>query len=66
MKVTHDSPAVRKGQFLWMDENSRKTYLEALNRRISEGYYYSEKILSKVVEDLAPMMGEVAINDLTH
>jgi hypothetical protein len=47
-----------------MDEDSRKSYLEALNRKIVEGYYFSDSILGKVVEDLAPLMGEPAMNEL--
>jgi len=52
------SPNIRAGRFSWMDEQSKKRYLTALNSKISEGYFSSEKILLKVVDELAPVFSE--------
>ena len=59
-----DSPNVRKGRFLWMDDSSKKSYLESLNQKIATRYFFSDAILSKVVEDLTPLFGESAVSDL--
>jgi hypothetical protein len=64
MDRSNSATAIRKGRFLWMDESSRKSYIEALNRKIAEGYFFSDTILTKVVDDLAPIMGEAVDNDL--
>jgi len=44
----------RQGRFLWMPESSRRDYLASLRRKIEEGYFFSEPILSRLAEDLAP------------
>jgi hypothetical protein len=49
---------VRQGRFLWMSETAQRDYLTTLKQRISEGYYYSDGILSRIAEDLAPMYAE--------
>jgi hypothetical protein len=43
------------GRFMWMDDSAKKEYLSSLNKKISEGYYSSDRILSNIVEDLAPV-----------
>jgi hypothetical protein len=37
-----------------MPESSRRDYLASLRRKIEEGYFFSEPILSRLAEDLAP------------
>jgi hypothetical protein len=49
----------RKGQFLWMDPPARNNYLQNLKAKISEDYFFSESVLSKIVDDLAPIIDEV-------
>jgi hypothetical protein len=46
-----------------MDEKSRKSYLSKLAKKISEGYFYSETILSKVVDELAPVFDDTVSYD---
>jgi hypothetical protein len=58
MEVRNDSPHMKTGRFLWMDTNSKKLYLEALNKKIVEGYFFSEQILSKIVDDMAPVFND--------
>lgn len=64
VKERRESPNIKTGRFLWMQEKSRKQYLAALNKKISEGYYSSENTLSKVVDELAPIFNENVNNDM--
>jgi len=41
-----------------MDEKSRNNYLLALTKKISEGYFCSEMILAKVVDEIAPVFDD--------
>jgi hypothetical protein len=52
------SPNIRTGRFLWMDEKSRNNYLSVLSKKISEGYFSSEMILTKVVDEIAPVFDD--------
>jgi hypothetical protein len=50
----------RRGQFLWMEPTARSRYVENLKKKITEGYYYSDNVVSKVVEEIAPILDEIA------
>ena len=54
---------LRRGQFLWMDQAAQRRYLQNLKRRIAEGYYDSDRVFSKVVEDIAPVLEEIIAGD---
>jgi hypothetical protein len=41
-----------------MDEKSRNKYLSVLSKKISEGYFSSEMILTKVVDEIAPVFDD--------
>ena len=56
---------VRKGRFLWMDPPEQHRYLEALARRISAGYYFSDKILGEIVDEIAPIVEENVEQELS-
>jgi hypothetical protein len=58
VETRSESPNIRSGRFLWMDEQSKKRYLAALNKKITEGYFSSEQIIGKIVEELAPVFNE--------
>jgi hypothetical protein len=58
MKSGNDNPNLRRGQFIWRDEASQKRYVESITGRIQAGYYSSDKVLSKIVEELAPALSE--------
>jgi hypothetical protein len=62
MDTGKQNTANRKGQFLWMEPSARTSYLQTLKKKISDGFYYSESVLSKVAEDLTPILEEVATN----
>ena len=49
---------VRQGRFLWMDEEDRHRYISDLKEKIARGYYFSDTILGKVVEEIAPVIDE--------
>jgi hypothetical protein len=51
---------VRQGRFLWMSETAQRDYLVTLKQKISEGFFFSEAILSKISEDLAPTYVEAS------
>ena len=53
-----ENPNIRKGQFLWKDESEQRGYIEKLTRRISEGYYFSDKVLTDIVDELAPVFND--------
>ena len=58
VETRRDSPNIRTGRFLCMDEQSKKHYLDVLNKKIADGYFSSETILTKVVEEIAPVFNE--------
>ena len=58
MKHRTASTNIRTGRFLWMDEQSKKCYLTALVEKIEKGYFSSDQILLKVVDELAPVFSE--------
>jgi hypothetical protein len=63
MKALPLNPAVRKGQFLWMEPSAKETYLKKLKQRISDGYYFSEQIFTKIVDELTPVLEEIALRE---
>ncbi len=59
MDSQNPAPTLRKGKFLSLDTPARKAYLEELRERICEGYYFTDCILSRVAEELTPILAEV-------
>ena len=59
MNSQHPNPAVRKGQFLWKDPQTQTMYLKTLKKRIAEGYYFRDKIFSRVADEIAPVLDEI-------
>ena len=35
----------------------------SLKKKIEEGYYYSEKVISRIVEEIAPVMNDIVDQD---
>ena len=58
----HTPSGVRKGKFQWMNEESKQRFLEQLSERIAAGYYFSDPIIAKVVDEIAPVI-EDSIDD---
>lgn len=58
--------AVRKGQFLWRDEESRTRYLDALRARIAEGFFFGDSVLTGIVEELAPVLNDVTQREISR
>ena len=63
MDHQHSGTTLRKGQFLWMEPAARNAYLQKLKERISEGYYYTDSIFSKIADELAPVLEETVAAD---
>lgn len=57
------NPALRRGQFIWMDEGPRKNYIDELKKKISNGFYSSDKVISKIVEEIAPVLNDTVNHD---
>ncbi|NLD99628.1 MAG: hypothetical protein GX640_07115 [Fibrobacter sp.] len=53
----------RRGQFLWMNGPDKERYLRCLKKKISEGYFNSELILNKIVEEIAPVLAETVSDE---
>jgi hypothetical protein len=54
---------VRHGRFLWMPEQSRKDYLNALREKIESHYFFSDSVFVQLAEDLAPLYIESTGSD---
>lgn len=54
-KVNNSS---RRGQFLWMENSAQEKYVDQLKEKIKNGHYFSEQIITKIVEELAPVMAD--------
>lgn len=55
--------AVRKGRFLWLEPESRNSYINGLKSRIADGFYFGDTIIACIVDELAPVLNEVAERD---
>ncbi len=60
-----DSPNIRKGRFLWMDKHSQGRYLSQLRRKIEAGYFQTEEILDRIVDEIAPAINDSVERDLS-
>jgi len=60
-----ESPNIRTGRFLWMDESERRQYLSDLRSRMDEGFFFREEIVSKIVEDIAPVLNDCMEGELS-
>lgn len=60
MKTSSPNPSLRQGRFLWMDEPDQRKYLTELKKKIADGFYSSDKVISRIVEEIAPVLNEIA------
>lgn len=63
MEPHQKNSANRRGQFLWMDPEDQHAYLNILKHRISEGYYFTERVFTRIVDDIAPILEKAAAGD---
>lgn len=63
MEIKNDFPNVRRGKFLWMEKSAQKSYIDSLKRKINEGYFQTDNVLSKIAEDLTPVFGDTTYKD---
>ena len=49
----------RLGKFLWRNsKEDQEEYLNQLKSKIEQGFYSSEMVLSSLVEEIAPSLGD--------
>jgi hypothetical protein len=58
MPPVPENPNIRKGQFLWKEERERRQYVESLSRKIADGYYFKDDVLSQIVDEIAPVFSD--------
>ncbi len=58
MNQQNSNSSIRKGRFLWMDAEARSQYLAELNKKIRDGYFYSEDITEQIVGEIAPAFND--------
>ena len=63
MEQAARNPSLRQGRFFGMDEETKKKYISMIKRRISDGYYFSEKVMTYVVDEIAPVLNESIEDD---
>ncbi len=63
MKAPPKNPAIRQGRFIWMDESTKKNYLSTLKKRIEEGYYFSDNVITRIVDEIAPVINDTIEHD---
>lgn len=61
VKMEHiiDSPNVRKGRFLWMEQREKESFVHDLKVKIAKGYFNSDLISARIAEELASVMNDV-------
>ena len=64
MNTIQDAVNIHKGQFLWRSPGEQGLYLKSLRKKISENYFFSETILSKIVEEIAPVIDDAVEREL--
>ncbi len=63
METPYRNPSIRRGRFHWMDDAAKKQYISIIKKRISDGYYFSEKIITQVVDEIAPVINDTVEQD---
>lgn len=63
METPYRNPSIRQGRFQWMDDAAKKQYISIIKKRISDGYYFSEKIITQVVDEIAPVINDTVEQD---
>jgi anti-sigma28 factor (negative regulator of flagellin synthesis) len=46
-----------------MENSAKEEYVASIKKKIESGYYYSESILAKIVDELALVISEIAPNE---
>ena len=59
MNTPKINPANRKGQFLWRDTATQLKYITTLKKRISERYYFNERVFTRIADEIAPVLDEI-------
>lgn len=49
---------IRTGRFLCLAEKEQQKYLKDLKERIKKGYFFNDAVVSKIVDEIAPVINE--------
>lgn len=63
MKIASSNPSIKQGRFQWMDETAKKKFISIIKKRIADGYYFSEKVVTQVVDEIAPVINDTVEQD---
>ena len=63
MKMPPSNPSVKHGRFQWMDKSAKKKFISIIKERIADGYYFSEKVVTQVVDEIAPVINDTVEQD---
>lgn len=63
MEIQLRNPAIRQGQFIWMDDGPRSRYIKDLKEKIRKGFYSSDKVINKIVDEIAPVLNDTLEHD---
>jgi hypothetical protein len=63
MKIPPSNPSIRQGRFQWMDDSAKNKYISVIKKRIADGYYFSEKVITQVVDEIAPVVNDTVEQD---
>lgn len=63
METAARNPSIRQGRFFGMDEDAKRKYISLIKKRIMDGYYFSEKVMTYVVDEIAPVLNETIDDD---
>ena len=59
MNTPKINPTNRKGQFLWRDPATQLKYINTFKKRISEKYYFDDRVFSRIADEIAPVLDEI-------
>ena len=61
----HEPSKIRKGRFLGLEKEEQRRYLEKLKTRISDGYFFSDTIIGKIVDEIAPALDDAVDREVS-
>ncbi len=64
MLEQRDVSGIKKGRFIWREKDEQQAYIKDFENKIESRYYFSEEVLTGIVERIAPMIGEAMDPDL--
>lgn len=63
MKIPPSNPSIKHGRFQWMDKSAKREFISIIKKRITDGYYFSEQVVTQVVDEIAPVINDTVEQD---